>query len=186
VRDELAEAVERPRIVEVPEIAPSPPAMGGILIAPEEEPEPEPRPGIDCPLEAASLKRRFAAGAADFLLVLVSLAGFGYMFLRFNPSLPDWRLTAKLAFAFVAFFWPVYQYVFLVFSGGTPGLRLCRLELAGFDGLPVSKKRRRQRALAAVLSSAFLGIGYLWCLFDEDRLSWHDRVTRTHLAPLAG
>lgn len=183
LRDELAEAVERPRILEVPEIAPPPPAMGGILIEPEEELEPEPMPGIDRPLEPASLKRRLAAGFVDFLVVVAALVGFFYIFLRLNPSLPDWRVEAKMGLGLVAFFWPVYQYLFLVFSGSTPGLRIFRLEVKGFDGLPVARKRRRRRALAALLSSAFLGIGYLWCLFDEDRLSWHDRVTRTHLAP---
>ena len=24
------------------------------------------------------------------------------------------------------------------------------------------------------------GLGFLWSLFDEDRLGWHDRITRTY------
>jgi hypothetical protein len=39
--DELAESiVDRPRIVEAPEVLPPPPAMGGILIEPTRQPEP--------------------------------------------------------------------------------------------------------------------------------------------------
>jgi hypothetical protein len=29
-----------------------------------------------------------------------------------------------------------------------------------------------------------LGMGYLWCVLDEDALCWHDRVTHTYLEPL--
>jgi hypothetical protein len=34
-----------------------------------------------------------------------------------------------------------------------------------------------------VLSLASLGLGYAWTFLDEDQLSWHDRITKTHLAP---
>jgi len=26
-------------------------------------------------------------------------------------------------------------------------------------------------------------LGYAWTFLDEDQLSWHDRITKTHLAP---
>ena len=32
------------------------------------------------------------------------------------------------------------------------------------------------------LSAASIGLGYAWCMLDEDQLCWHDRITRTHLA----
>jgi hypothetical protein len=31
-----------------------------------------------------------------------------------------------------------------------------------------------------------LGLGYAWCFLDEDELSWHDRITKTHFALVAG
>jgi hypothetical protein len=40
---------------------------------------------------------------------------------------------------------------------------------------------RVQRALALILSCVSLGMGFLWSLFDEDSLGWHDRITRTYL-----
>jgi hypothetical protein len=39
--------------------------------------------------------------------------------------------------------------------------------------------------LASFLSAASLGLGYAWCFLDEDQLSWHDRITKTHLAPVS-
>jgi len=35
-----------------------------------------------------------------------------------------------------------------------------------------------------VLSAGTLFLGFLWVLWDEDALSWHDRLSRTYLAPL--
>jgi uncharacterized RDD family membrane protein YckC len=71
----------------------------------------------------------------------------------------------------------------LNFCGTTLGLRLARLKIAKFDGAAVPRKLRRWRVFASLLSCLSLGLGYTWCLFDEDQLTWHDRITRTHLAP---
>jgi len=68
-----------------------------------------------------------------------------------------------------------------VFSKTTPGLWLAKLEVTRFDGAPASRSLRRWRVLASLLSCVSLGLGYAWCFLDEDRLSWHDRITRTHL-----
>jgi uncharacterized RDD family membrane protein YckC len=182
--DELADPViQRPRIVEAPELLPPPPAMGGILIEEQQEPEYERRPGFDVPLQSASLNRRIAAWIFDVALVMAAVALFGYVFLRINGGMPPLRSAVVLAASLIAIFWPAYQYAFLVFSGRTPGLWAARLHLSRFDGQPVSRSLRRWRALVSVLSLASLGLGYAWCFFDEDQLSWHDRITRTHPAP---
>ena len=182
--DELAEPIiDRPRIVEAPELLPPPPAMGGILIEEEHEPVRERRPGFDVPLQSASLNRRTAAGAFDAVLVLSAVALFGYVFTRINGGILPLRSAATLAGILIGVFWPAYQYVFLVYCGRTPGLWAAKLRFARFDGHPVSRSLRRWRVLASVLSLASLGLGYAWTLLDEDQLSWHDRITRTHLEP---
>jgi hypothetical protein len=83
----------------------------------------------------------------------------------------------------LALFWAAYQYLLLVYSGSTPGLRLARLELTRFDGSRVGRRLRRWRVLASFLSAASLGMGYAWVFLDEDSLCWHDRITHTYLAP---
>ena len=182
--DELAEPViDRPRIVEAPELLPPPPAMGGILIEEQREAEPERRPGFDVPLQAASLNRRIAAGLFDATLIIAAVALFGYVFVRINGAVPPMRSAAMLATCLFGIFWPAYQYAFLVYCGKTPGLWAAKLHLDRFDGEPATRPLRRWRVLASVLSLVSLGLGYAWCFLDEDQLSWHDRITKTHLAP---
>jgi uncharacterized RDD family membrane protein YckC len=184
MQDELAEPVlDRPRIVEAPALLPPPPALGGILIEEAVEREPERRPGFDMPLQSAPLSRRLLAGTIDTLCVAAALAAFGYVLVRFNGPIQQLRLTVQISATLVAILWPAYQYAFLVFTGTTPGLRLAHLDVTHFDGTPLSRNLRRWRVLASLLSCVSLGLGYAWCFLDEDQLSWHDRITRTHLAP---
>lgn len=182
--DELAGPVfDQPRIMEVPEVAPPPPALGGILMGPTEGPEEEKRPGFEIPLQAARLWRRLLAGAVDGIFVAAAVTLFGYAFFRINGELLPLRETALVGMAVAAFFWGGYQYLLLVYSGTTPGLALAKLEPCRFDGVRALRGRRRWRVLASFLSLASLGLGYFWCFLDEDELCWHDRITRTNLAP---
>jgi uncharacterized RDD family membrane protein YckC len=183
-RDELADPViDRPRIIEAPEFLLPPPALGGMLIEPASEPEPERQPGIDMPLQTAPLSRRVLAGAVDGALVAGATAIFGYMFLRFNPSLPQMRVALEVAAALTVTLWFAYQSAFLICCGTTPGLRVTRLKVSCFHGGPLSRNLRRWRVIASALSFVSLGLGYAWIYLDEDQLSWHDRITKTHLAP---
>ncbi len=182
--DELAEPVlDRPRIIEAPELAFPPPALGGILIEPVEEPENERRPGFEIPLQAAPMSRRMAASAIDFTLVLSAFAAFAYVFYRFAAEIPPLAKIAGAGVFLVGALWSAYQYLLLVYSGTTPGLKLAKLELHRFDGSPVPLRVRRWRVLTSMLSGLSLGLGYAWCFLDEDRLCWHDRITRTYMAP---
>ena len=183
-REELAEPViSQPRILEAPEFQPAPPALGGILIEAPNQPEPERRPGFDMPLQSATISRRMLAAGIDGIFVSFALAVFAYFIVRFSGPIHELRMAAEIGAILIAILWAAYQYAFLVFSGTTPGLRACGLALTRFDGRPASRNLRRWRALASLLSAISLGLGYAWCFMDEDQLSWHDRITRTHLAP---
>lgn len=183
-KDELADPVmDRPRILEAPDLLPPLPAMGGILIEAVSQPEPERRAGFEMPLQSAALSRRFFAGAIDAVVVAIALTAFGYIFLRVAGSAPQWRTAVELVAVLLAVLWPAYQYAFLVFSGVTPGLRAAKLQVTRFDGAPASRSLRRWRVIASLLSCVSLGLGYAWCFLDEDQLSWHDRITKTHLGP---
>jgi len=182
--DELAEPVlDRPRIIEAPELVPPPPALGGISIEPVEEPVNERRPGFEIPLRAAPMGRRMAAAGIDAMLVTTAIMAFAYIFFRISAEMPALSGVAATAAFLAGAFWCAYQYLLLVYSGSTPGLKLARLELQRFDGDPVPRRLRRWRVLASVLSGVSLGLGYAWCLLDEDQLCWHDRITRTYMAP---
>src|SRR5882724_183391 len=182
--DELAEPVfDRPRIIEAPELVPPPPALGGISIERVEEPANERRPGFEIPLRTAPMGRRLAAAGIDATLVMGAIAAFTYIFFKITAEMPSLAKLAGTAFFPAGAFWCAYQYLLLVYSGATPGLKLAKLELQRFDGDPVPRRLRQWRVLASVLSGISLGLGYAWCLLDEDELCWHDRITRTYMAP---
>jgi uncharacterized RDD family membrane protein YckC len=219
-RSELADPVfdlDRPRIVEAPEVLPPPPALGGMLMEPA-QPEPAGRQaGADFPLPSASIARRALAALVDGIVLGTALAAFTAIFIRLNPSLypaldlglkPILNLVrgplltlarpmlagpmfagptlaqptfaAALA-AVTLLFWAAYEFLFVVYTGSTPGLRAARLRLAAFDGSPLNRRSRRWRVLASFLSASSAGLGYFWCFLDQDGLCWHDRITRTHV-----
>jgi uncharacterized RDD family membrane protein YckC len=181
--DDLAETIlDRPRILEAPEIIPPPPALGGMTIEEVTKPEPERRPGIDMPLQSASAGQRALAGAIDGALVLAAGTIFGAIVYRLVRLTPTPAQMAALATSLLFLGWGAYQYLLLVYSGSTPGLRALHLQIRRFDGSPVNRKTRRARVLCAMLSAISLGLGYAWHFLDEDGLCWHERVTRTHIS----
>jgi uncharacterized RDD family membrane protein YckC len=162
------------------------------------QPEPAGRQaGADFPLPSASIARRALAALVDGLVLGTALAAFAAIFIRLNPSLypaldlalkPSLNLVrgplptfaAALA-AVTLLFGAAYEFLFVVYTGSTPGLRAARLRLAAFDGSPLNRRSRRWRVLASFLSASSAGLGYFWCFLDQDGLCWHDRITRTHV-----
>jgi uncharacterized RDD family membrane protein YckC len=182
--DELAEAViTRPRILEAPEVVPPAPALGGITIEPVQQPELEKRPGIDIPLQSAPLGRRILSAVIDDVIIAAACVLFGLIFWKMTALRPPQFQIVGIAVGMAGLFWAAYQYLLLVYSGTTPGLRLAHLELARFDGSRTGRRLRRWRVLASFLSAVSLGMGYAWVFLDEDALCWHDRITHTYLAP---
>ena len=182
--DQLAEPVnERPRILEVPEVAPPLPALGGITIEAAERDQAEKRPGIDIPLQSARLGLRLVAALVDGLIIAAASAIFGVIFWKIAAVRPPLAQMLALAAGIPCLFWAAYQHLLIVYGASTPGLRAAGLELARFDGASTNRSLRRWRVLAACLSGLSLGMGYAWVFLDEDGLCWHDRITHTYLAP---
>lgn len=189
---ELADPIfDRPRIVEAPEMLPPPPALGGMLIGPADQKPGDRRDGGDCPLPsaAASVAQRSLAALVDGVVLATALISFAAIFLRVNPSLNPVRVPLPMlaaALGVVAvLLWTAYEFLFVVYTGSTPGLRAARLRLAGFDGSAPTRRLRRWRVLASFLSAFSAGLGYAWCFLDQDGLCWHDRITRTHVQSAA-
>jgi uncharacterized RDD family membrane protein YckC len=181
--NDLAESImDRPRIVEVPEVVPPPPALGGILIEASRERPVERQLGIDMPLQSVDLDQRVLAATVDSAIVLGAAAGFAAIFYRLSGVRPALSFVAGLSAGLIALLWMTYQYLLIVYSGTTPGLRAMRLKLQRFDGRPPDRRIRRWRVLGSFLSAVTLGMGYAWLFLDEDRLCWHERVTKTYLA----
>ena len=182
--DALADPVmERPRILEVPESDFLPPALGGISIEPAPVAEDEKRPGIEIPMLMAPMWRRVVAGGLDGAIIAAAAALSGYIFVSMTGTVPAVRPMIEGGVLVTACLWAVYHYLLVVYSGTTYGLKAAGLELSRFDGNAVPRKLRKWRVLASMLSGVSLCLGYAWCYLDEDRLCWHDRITKTYMAP---
>ena len=125
------------------------------------------------------------------------------LYFDFNPSFryfdPNFRAKLSLnllrlnnvrgpllafagALVVVAFLlWAAYEFLFVVYTGSTPGLRAASLRLARFDGSPLNRRLRRWRVLASFLSAFSAGLGFFWCVLDQHGFCWHDRISRTHV-----
>lgn len=185
--EELAEPVlDRPRILEAepPEqltFAEPPPLAITLEAAGDAEPVFGAMPVFDLPIQVVQLPLRVLAAGLDWLLVLVASAVFGLVVARMVDAMPHGKAALGLTLLTVAFFWAVYQYVFLVYGAMTPGMQFAGLRLQRFDGEKTDREQRRARALALVLSCASVGLGFAWAIVDEDTLCWHDRISHTYL-----
>src|SRR5256885_3470766 len=141
--------------------------------------------GISFRLRPAPWARLGAATATDAVLVLIAFAVFATVFFKTTAIVPQTQLTMTTSALLLGLFWSAYQFLMLIYTGSTPGMKLAKLQLSRFDGTAVPRSLRRWRAVASVLSGVSLGLGYAWCFLDEDALCWHDRITRTYLAPVA-
>ena len=70
---------------------------------------------------------------------------------------------------------------FWVHGGQTLGMRAWRLAVIRADGGRITWRLAAARFAAAILSWVVLGLGFLWVLFDADKLAWHDRLSGTRL-----
>lgn len=186
-RDQLAEPVfETPRIVEVPEAVQVAIPLADITLQPdvaEDQCVPHVEELAELPYRVAPQAQRIAAEIVDTLTVAVAAGIFGTILAKMNAAvlLTDAKTTVEMAFLVPVTFWCLYKYLFLVYSGTTPGMNLAKLQLINFDGEIPQAKRRRNRALSMIVSIFPLGLGLLWSFVDPDQLCWHDRISKTYL-----
>ncbi len=64
-------------------------------------------------------------------------------------------------------------------DGQTPGKMAMNLRVVKADGSEISDIDAIIRAVAYYVSGLFMGIGYIWALFDDEKRTWHDLITGT-------
>ncbi len=141
---------------------------------------------------APSLGRRLGALLYDSLLLFgllmlaVAALIIPYDLIATRPypqAEPLYRLLMQLYLAAVIVGFYVY---FWTQGGQTLGMRTWRLRVVRDDGGPLSLADALRRFAWATLSLLPAGLGLWWCLFDRERLAWHDRRSRTRLVLVAG
>jgi uncharacterized RDD family membrane protein YckC len=186
-RYRLADPVipEQPRILDVPEeleAYPATPLLDGLELPAAAHTATEPAADhVELPFQAVNISRRVYAGLIDCAIVAAGGAAFGAVGYKMLPQLSITKPVLIAAAAVLVVLWAVYQYLFTMYAGATPGMRLCRLRVRTFKGGPLSWRHRRSRVIGLYFSTASLMMGLFWVLVDVDGLCWHDRISRTYL-----
>jgi len=93
----------------------------------------------------------------------------------FEPN--SWQFSLYLlfvSFLFYSWFWTR--------GGQTLGLLSWKLRVVNKEGNSISWQQAAIRFSVAVLSWGVCGLGFLWVLFNKQRLTWHDIASKSHLA----
>ena len=56
------------------------------------------------------------------------------------------------------------------------------LQVVSFSGEPPTPRQMLWRSAGYMLSAGTFFLGFLWSMWDEYSLTWHDRVSRTYLS----
>jgi uncharacterized RDD family membrane protein YckC len=173
--------------------ATTPDEVATTLAAPYTTAAPRPDP--------APISRRLMAAAIDAALVLTAFitctATFAAITLHATapPGAPLRELltlarptlaelqpgpTIAVATAAIALLYILYQLLFFSLAEATPGMRHARIALCTFTDENPTRRAMRRRILAVLLSACPLGLGFLWATLDEDRLTWHDLISRMY------
>jgi len=135
-------------------------------------------------LPIASLAERGRAALLDFALLAFSYGAMLALFWALGGHISTNRVDVAVLGATVALFYAQYFALFTVFGGSTPGMLLCGLRVVSFDsGVPTSRQMV-WRSFGYLISAGTCLLGFLWVLWDEEHLSWHDRISQTYLTPV--
>jgi uncharacterized RDD family membrane protein YckC len=83
--------------------------------------------------------------------------------------------------AIAALLYTQYFTLFTVMGGATPGMMLAGLRLVSFDGNAPQPLQLAWRSFGYLVSGGTAFMGFLAALWDEDHLSWHDRMSQTYI-----
>lgn len=134
----------------------------------------------------APLWERRIAALIDVAFLLFAYGGFLALFGSLGGQFTLSKLSAAVYAATLALFYVQYFALFTVFGGTTPGMMLRNLHVMTFTGEPPRSKQLLLRSLGYVASAGSFFLGFAWAFWDEDHLTWHDRVSRTYLTCGAG
>jgi uncharacterized RDD family membrane protein YckC len=147
-----------------------------------------PQAGNAAPLDdIAPISRRLMASTVDACCIGAAFIAFATIVAWISGprlqalSQPGFRIPlAAAVFLTLAIAALLYQLLFFSLNEATPGMRYARIALCTFADANPTRRQMRRRVLATVLAACPLGLGLLWAWMDDDRLGWHDRISRMY------
>lgn len=129
----------------------------------------------------APLSLRLMATVVDGSLVMGAFLAAAQEFISRASSLPAMRQAEVAAVAGLVIISALYFLLSYALGNQTPGMRYARIAVSNFEGEVPAHTERFKRLAALLLSVLPVGVGVLWSIFDDDHLSWHDRLSKTYL-----
>jgi hypothetical protein len=133
--------------------------------------------------QTASIELRLMAAAVDFFWIGLTFVGFTVVAVELTGKslqmLPKPLMGASAAGVLLVLY-VLYQMLFFSLNGDTPGMRYARIGLCTFGDRNPTRRAMRRRVLATLLAACPLGLGLAWACLDEERLGWHDRMSRMY------
>jgi uncharacterized RDD family membrane protein YckC len=132
-------------------------------------------------IQPAPLTLRMMALVVDGALIAGSLLAAAFMAASRTRVLPGVHATEIGLGVGLLLVAAMYEAFFFTLGRATPGMKYAKIRLATFDGQVPPRAQRCRRLVALLVSVLPVGLGVAWSLFDEDHLSWHDRLSRTYV-----
>jgi uncharacterized RDD family membrane protein YckC len=132
-------------------------------------------------LYQAPFGRRMMATMVDTALICAIVCGVAFLIASRFDHLPSLRVTQIGAVAAILGFAALYEWFFLTFAKVTPGMRYAQLSLCTYDEEVPNAAQIKSRLKSMLISVLPMGLGMVWSIFDEDQMSWHDRLSKTYL-----
>ena len=131
----------------------------------------------------ASIDERRIAGLIDTGCLLFAYGGFLTLFGSLGGQFTFSKLSAAVCVTTFIIVYLQYFALFTVFGGTTPGMMLRGLHVVSFSGEAPTPRQMLWRSVGYMLSAGTFFMGFLWAMWDEDALTWHDRLSHTYLCP---
>jgi uncharacterized RDD family membrane protein YckC/ribosomal protein L40E len=130
----------------------------------------------------APLASRRIAGVIDAVCLLFACGAFVALFSSLSGQFTLSKMSAAVYVAIFAVVYLQYFALFTVFGGTTPGMMCRGLQVVSFTGEAPTARQMLLRSGGYLLSAGTCFMGFLWAMWDEDELTWHDRFSRTYLS----
>lgn len=134
---------------------------------------------IYCDAPVASPTHRLIAAAVDASMITVAVGIFLAIFFISGGVMAFSKSNLPLFLGVAVLITLLYRSLWYLGGGDTPGMRFAGLKLVDFDGRAPDRDQRGMRQMASLLSVVSAGLGLVWALVDEEKLTWHDHISKT-------
>lgn len=138
---------------------------------------------IYCDAPVALPIHRLMAAALDGSMILISMGIFLTVLYLAGEKVILNKTTMPYYLVAIFATMTLYRLLWCTANMDSIGMRWTGLRLITFDGIVPDRKERMRRFITSYISTIAGGLGLLWGLVDEEKLTWHDHMSKTFPTP---